>query len=200
MNTEDIEIDITKNRILKVALELFANFGFDAVSTRKIAQIAKCNIASLNYHFGTKKQLYHECLLVMEPKKDYQLKELLQNPLNKDDFEKTFLQFCIVVAEFVVENASALKLLINEINAESNLPIKDSFLKPLTDIFEKYVKEAQKKSIVSSKIETTLFTKMVVSVILSQKLYKSFQTFENISNEELARKIVESSTTGFYVE
>jgi AcrR family transcriptional regulator len=138
--------DDTKERILKVALELFSKHGFEGVSTRKIAQVAACNIASLNYHFGTKKKLYNDCILKMVPKKDHQLELLLKSPLSKKDFENGFLGFCNVVSSFVVENESSLKLLINEINTNLNFEIQDSFLGPLNEIFEKYLLEAQRKS------------------------------------------------------
>ena len=199
MNEENIVIDNTKDRILKVALELFASEGFDAVSTRRIAQEANCNIASLNYHFGTKRQLYYECLLMMEPKSKNRLEELLISPTSKECFQQSFFAFCIFVAEFALENSASIKLLINEINADTGQPVKDSFLKPLTDIFEGYLKEAQENQVISSKIETELFTKMLISIILSHKLYKSLQAYENISNEDLAHKIIGSSTSNFYI-
>ena len=48
----------TRERLLRVALDAFAEEGFSAVSTRKIAGRAECNIATLNYHFGSKQGLY----------------------------------------------------------------------------------------------------------------------------------------------
>ena len=48
----------SKNRLLKVALELFANKGIDGASTREIAQRAKVNISAITYYFGGKEELY----------------------------------------------------------------------------------------------------------------------------------------------
>ncbi len=47
-----------KNRLLKVALELFANKGIEGASTREIAQRAKVNISAITYYFGGKEELY----------------------------------------------------------------------------------------------------------------------------------------------
>lgn len=196
---ENVEIDTTKSRILKVALDLFANEGFDSVSTRKIAQLANCNIAALNYHFGTKKQLYNECLMIMEPKTEYQMEQFLKPPETKEDFEESFLRFCELAAAFIAENDSSIKLLINEINSDRDQSVKDTFLKPLSDVFVSYLRKAQANGIVNSNIEVILVTKMVIAVIVSQKLYKSFQSFEHISNKDLARKIVQTWTSSFYV-
>ena len=48
----------TRDRLLKVAEELFAQKGYDAVSVREITTAARCNLAAVNYHFGTKQSLY----------------------------------------------------------------------------------------------------------------------------------------------
>jgi AcrR family transcriptional regulator len=47
----------TKERILKVAEELFAAHGFDSTSMREITKNAKVSLALVNYHFGSKKNL-----------------------------------------------------------------------------------------------------------------------------------------------
>ena len=50
----------SKDRLLDEAENLFAQKGFDAVSIREITNAAKCNLASVNYHFGNKQNLYLE--------------------------------------------------------------------------------------------------------------------------------------------
>lgn len=47
----------TKNRILDAAEELFADRGFAETSLRVITARAEVNLASVNYHFGSKKSL-----------------------------------------------------------------------------------------------------------------------------------------------
>ena len=47
----------TKERILNVAERLFADRGFPATSLRDITSEASVNIASVNYHFGSKEAL-----------------------------------------------------------------------------------------------------------------------------------------------
>lgn len=49
---------ITVTTILAVAQRQFARLGFDAASTRSIAQEAGCNLALIQYHFGGKEGLY----------------------------------------------------------------------------------------------------------------------------------------------
>lgn len=199
MITENDQTDDTRQRILKVALELFAKHGFDGVSIREITELASCNLASMNYYFGTKKNLYDECLSSVEPVTNSRLSQILKTPVNRVEFEQSFIKFCEVVIEAVMENSSSLKLLITEINSQTTTQIRDSFLKPLTDSFESYLIEAQKNKVVSLKINASIFTQMVVAVIVSQKLYRSFQPFDKIPDDAFTIKIVETCTSNFYV-
>jgi len=50
----------TRERILLASQKLFAEKGFDATSVRDITTEAHCNVASVNYHFGGKDNLYLE--------------------------------------------------------------------------------------------------------------------------------------------
>jgi len=52
------ESKTTRDRLLEVSEKLFAQKGYNAVSVRTITNIAKCNLAAVNYHFGNKKTLY----------------------------------------------------------------------------------------------------------------------------------------------
>lgn len=47
----------TVTRILDAAEDLFAEKGFTETSLRSITQKAKVNVAAVNYHFGSKKEL-----------------------------------------------------------------------------------------------------------------------------------------------
>ena len=46
----------TKLKILDAAEELFAQSGFSETSLRQITNKAEVNLASVNYHFGSKKE------------------------------------------------------------------------------------------------------------------------------------------------
>lgn len=49
-----------RERLLDSAEKLFAENGFARTSIRKITSSAGCNIAAVNYHFGSKDNLYRE--------------------------------------------------------------------------------------------------------------------------------------------
>lgn len=64
MNREDVraplrdELDRTKARIVEVAETFFAEEGYEGAKIRTIAEAASVNIAAVNYHFGTKNNLF----------------------------------------------------------------------------------------------------------------------------------------------
>src|ERR1700682_6647964 len=52
----------TKARILDAAEALFMEHGFEATSLRTITAAAGANLAAVNYHFGTKEELFEAVL------------------------------------------------------------------------------------------------------------------------------------------
>lgn len=60
--------DQTRQALLEAGLELFGESGYEATSIRQIASLANTNIASVNYHFGSKAGLHLACadLIVTE--------------------------------------------------------------------------------------------------------------------------------------
>ena len=53
----------TKRKILDAAENLFAHKGFDAVTIREITRRADVDVALVNYHFGTKRELFDDVLM-----------------------------------------------------------------------------------------------------------------------------------------
>lgn len=51
------------HKLLDAAERLFAEKGFEAASVRDITQEAGCNLAAVNYHFGSKENLYRQVFI-----------------------------------------------------------------------------------------------------------------------------------------
>ncbi|PIP01102.1 CerR family C-terminal domain-containing protein [Pleomorphomonas carboxyditropha] len=51
--------DGTREKLLLAALELFGRYGFEGISTRKLAERAGVNLQAINYYFGNKRGLYN---------------------------------------------------------------------------------------------------------------------------------------------
>lgn len=52
----------TKTRILDAAEKLFVEHGFEATSLRSLTSAAAVNLAAVNYHFGSKEELFQAVL------------------------------------------------------------------------------------------------------------------------------------------
>ena len=59
-NVNRKNVDDTATRILDAAEVLFAEKGFAGTSSRDITSSAGCNLASINYYFGGKDNLYKD--------------------------------------------------------------------------------------------------------------------------------------------
>ncbi len=58
----------SKRKLVDAAEQLFAEKGFEAVSVRHITQLAKTNVAAVNYHFGSREELLTLVMMrCMEP-------------------------------------------------------------------------------------------------------------------------------------
>ena len=86
----------TRDRILSAAQNLFAEKGFDATSVRDITTEAGCNVASVNYHFGGKDNLYLETfrsmLTVLRDRRLAMMAELMEREPTPslEEFVETF--------------------------------------------------------------------------------------------------------------
>ena len=60
MNTPspDPRAEETRSRLIAAGIELFGHFGYEAVTTRQLADTAQVNQAAIPYHFGGKQGVY----------------------------------------------------------------------------------------------------------------------------------------------
>lgn len=105
----------TQIRILEAAEHLFAETGFSATSLRQITSLAEVNLASVNYHFGSKKELIQAVLqrylAVLMPRLDQEFTRLLasQQPVKLETALSVFVE-PLVELERVRRNGTTLFL------------------------------------------------------------------------------------------
>ena len=101
---KDIDSLSTKDKILVTAHKLFADKGFNGVSIRELAKLCDCNVASINYHFKNKENLYIETVQCSIAETRIDLKSIYDQ-LD----EKTTVNFSLAVFSFFIEHAEDLK-------------------------------------------------------------------------------------------
>ncbi len=85
----------TKERLIEVALELFAIHSYEGVSTRQIVDKAKVNISAITYYFGGKEGLYKAVIEskidLFENKMGPVINEVLKKQNNEVEEQKQLL-------------------------------------------------------------------------------------------------------------
>ncbi len=84
--------DHTRESIIKAAVHLFADKGFDGTSVRDIVTKARVNQAAINYHFKTKDGLYLEVLKTAFDKLTTDFDPETLKSLSREEALRTFLR------------------------------------------------------------------------------------------------------------
>jgi len=136
------EREETHERILQAAENLFSAKGFEATSVRDITTEARCNVASVNYHFGGKENLYLEAFRsLLSEVRDRRIasmrRDMADNPeMSLEDFVESFAS---AFMEPLVDQSRGrffLGLISHEMN-DPHLPpsvFVEEFIRPLAEV------------------------------------------------------------------
>jgi AcrR family transcriptional regulator len=110
-----------QDRLLDAAEQLFSEHGFDGASVRDIAATAGCNIAAVNYYFGSKDKLYTEVwrrqLVQMRDARLQAIEQVMSESNGKPSLEDLLKSFAnAFIGPFVDESRSRqlMKLMARE--------------------------------------------------------------------------------------
>jgi AcrR family transcriptional regulator len=135
-----------RNRLLDVAEKLFSERGFADTSIRDITTEANCNVAAVNYHFGSKEKLYTEVwrhnLLSLRNKQLASIEKVMsdnQDTLRLEDLLKSFAETFIGSLVDETRSNRLLKLMMREM-LDRHLPpdmFADEVIKPTLGAMQK---------------------------------------------------------------
>lgn len=110
--------------LLEVAKRLFSEKGYEAVSTRELAEAAGVNLGAIQYHFGSKAKLFVETVqLMMHGSGCSRAHFSLEKPIrSKDDAAVALCQFIRDFLEYLLrpEGPQACRLMIREIFTQTS--------------------------------------------------------------------------------
>lgn len=172
----------TEQKILDAALKIFAKKGYDAATTRVIAEESGYTEMTLFRKFGTKKNLFEQ---VME-KGNKKMKEHISSELSiKQEFKNSrdFLTAYIKnLNNFMFDNFEFFHLSITEENKTE--PILDFTIEIIVDYIDKNI---SKKDLNSKTFGFSIFTYLYSLNI--DRYYKRTSTFEDY--DESLKKLVD---------
>ena len=132
----------TKERIMSSAIRLFSRYGYEGTSVRMLCNESDVNISSISFYFGSKDNLYHDCLQYIadladsyyDPAYKIAKKALEKDSLTKEEAYEAALK--IVDAQITSSLAPHYQSSLRLINWEQNSPQFD--FHPISDtLFEK---------------------------------------------------------------
>jgi len=109
----------TKNKILDAAEVLFADKGFNGTSLREITSLGEVNLAAVNYHFGSKKELIKAVMSrymnELSPRLESALSTLCQNDIQPtlNDVFSAFIEPLLHLNEFKENGTSTFFVLLS---------------------------------------------------------------------------------------
>jgi AcrR family transcriptional regulator len=138
----------TKTRILDVAEQLFAENGYASTSLRNITTEAGVNLASVNYHFGTKEALLGEVLSRrLGPINEERIRLLDEAEVKAGDRApeleeviRAFLFPAFQAFHDAGEQGAQFMQLIGRTHSETNEQIRNVFLDLFKDVIQRFTK------------------------------------------------------------
>lgn len=105
-------------KLCEVGLKLFAEKGFDGVSTRDLAKAAGVNISLISYYFGGKEGLYKQVIMNFAEEAKQQLIILFSSydeaKLSKESYVTFMRGLITALVHFKAQNMDMSKLLMRE--------------------------------------------------------------------------------------
>lgn len=175
-------------KIMKVAMQIFAEKGYNGASVRDIAQASKVNLAMINYYFGSKLQLLEAIFDYMsEVSKNYFATIILDSelsPIEKvDQIIENYVRFSLENNDFIII------LIRRQFNAKNDA-INDliySLKSRYWKIFHTALQEAKRMGDFREDADVTTITGVVMGTLnflVSDRYFLS--KIQNLDPEDIA--------------
>lgn len=153
----------TPERILEAALETFSQKGFAGAKTRDIAARAKVTLGLLQYHFGSKDELWKAAVERAFANLQGGLDGLLERADALD--ERALLREVIGAhVRFVAENTEFIRIMHDEGKQSSPRMrwLTDRYVRPLFEMVTPLIERAQDKGVLLSGVDPAHFVYTLV--------------------------------------
>lgn len=185
-------MDSTKERIREVALDVFAERGFEGTSTREICSRAGVNGAALNYHWRSKEQLWEAVCATCG--------DWFAGVVAKVDMSAApgdaIASFLRLVFDGLVEDPRPIRVVLwasMQPSAKDREGVAGNF-RPFVDFGNVYLKALKAQGLLGSEIDTDVVSllvhNMLAYTIVNQRGHE--KTFGgDFSNPEIAARVRE---------
>ncbi|WP_176085441.1 CerR family C-terminal domain-containing protein [Martelella sp. HB161492] len=167
----------TRQALISTALKLFGEFGYNAVSTRQIADMANANIGSIAYHFGGKPGLMRACakyvIAAMEQQFGHSALDPIPEDITRAEARKELLDSLPILITKISDRQDAEQIssfMMRHISqpGEAYDILYEEFLQPLQTRLSTLIGRATGRDPASEEVRVLTFTMMGQSTYLRQ--------------------------------
>jgi AcrR family transcriptional regulator len=148
-----IETLDTREQLLKTASRLFAEKGFEAVTTRELAKQADVNIAMIAYYFGSKEGLFKAMIEERFPKTGTRLRTIQKQ--EGDAWDKISAVIDLYI-ERIIGDGSFHKIVFRELTLEQRPEHRELILSGIEQNWKfviQHIEEGQESGLFKSDID-----------------------------------------------
>lgn len=184
----------SRQKLLDVAIRLFAEKGFDGTSVKDLADAADVNVSLISYYFGNKEGLYKTCIKETAQGRLAVAERILQEPNSKEEFRVRLRMAIEEMMTFYSENPNMCTIVHREATMESTLA-QDVFENHFIKIFMHFVsfmENAQKKQILKPNLEPRLITGLLYGMMMHFARFekRNCQFFQVSITDPMIRKTI----------
>jgi AcrR family transcriptional regulator len=156
----------TPERILAAALESFSQQGFEGARTRDIAERAKVTLGLVQYHFGTKDELWKAAVERAFEDLEDGAGRLIENPRGLDDRD-LLRELIRAHVRFVAEHTEFIRIMHDEGKRRGPRMrwMTDHFVQPLFNRVTPLIASAQTAGILADDVDPTHFVYALLGAV-----------------------------------
>ena len=158
--------EATRERILAAALAAFSERGFDGASTRQIAARAGANLGLLQYHFGSKQDLWRAAVERAFAELRSGVEQALREPAPADERERT-RRLIRGYVRFVARNPEFVRIMHDEGKRRGPRMrwLVDHHVKPLYQAFRAQLERAQQRGALPAHVDALHFHYVLIGAV-----------------------------------
>jgi len=165
------EADNNRKKLLRAASELFAEKGYDAVSTRDLCARAEVNVAAISYYFGGKEGLYLEVFQIYARRIGEKITQLVKEHegriQNQADLENLLRDLIGVIVDLRIAEPEVAIVLQKK--SMANIPgVQDAFMtitEPVGEVLTNFFQVIQEKTLIRQDVNIRSFLTILIESI-----------------------------------
>jgi len=195
--------DSTREHLIQAATILFAEKGYEGVSTKEICKKADANVSSLHYHFESKENLYYAVIEQFGAHAFERANKILSSPKTVEEMKIRMELYLDESFTILGSSEYVPRIILNEMNLATDRQSRlIEIFTPIRETIERFFKEAKENRLLGEDVDygfvAYTFLKCVHGELDTQcPLNQHFKL--DIRNEQQRKRLV-TNTVHFFIK